>query len=213
MSCQRFDGLGRRVASLRGMGIHDRSTEPTSRKTAFRTKRVLAALSLITAGTLSVSAQHQAAVGRSARATTRRTVTNAAVSKVRTNTFTTIQGNALNSINGPLNDVVVRLRDARFGRIVDTQLTDQSGLFAFKAIDPGSYIVEVMANDESVLAASQLLNVNAGEAVSAVVKLPFRMPPFAGVLGSTPSATAVSAGAAASSIAAMVKTIPISPAQ
>lgn len=42
-----------------------------------------------------------------------------------------------------------------------------------------------MANDQTVLAASQLLNVNAGEAVSAVVKVPFRIPPFAGLLGKT----------------------------
>ena len=96
-----------------------------------------------------------------------------------------------------MSNVVVRLRDARFGRIVDTQVTDKSGLFEFKAIDPGSYIVEIVANDQSILAASQLLNVNAGEAVSAVVKLPFRIPPFAGVLGSasTPSATALAAAA------------------
>ena len=189
--------------------------EPTSRKTICGAKRVLAALSLITAGTLSVSAQQQPAVGLSTRAAARSTVTKAAVTRVRTDTFTTIQGNALNSTNGALNDVAVRLRDARFGRIVDTQQTDKSGLFAFKAIDPGTYIVEVMANDQSVLAASQLLNVNAGEAVSAVVKLPFRIPPFAGVLGSTstPSATAVAAEAAASSIAAMVPTIPVSPTQ
>ena len=40
-----------------------------------------------------------------------------------------------------------------------------------------------MANDQTVLAASQLINVNAGEAVSTLVKLPFRIPPFAGMLG------------------------------
>ena len=39
------------------------------------------------------------------------------------------------------------------------------------------------ARIESILAASQLLNVNAGEAVLAVVKLPFSVPPFAGVAG------------------------------
>ena len=109
---------------------------------------------------------------------------------------------------------MVRLRDARFGRIVDNQRTDKSGLFSFKAIDPGSYIVEVMANDQTVLAASQLLNVNAGEAVSAVVKLPFRIPPFAGILGqgtSTPTAIAVATEAAASGVAAIVPTLSVTP--
>jgi hypothetical protein len=145
----------------------------------------------------------------------RSVVSKAALAKAKQNALTTIQGNALDSTNGQMNNVVVRLRDARFGRIVDTQVTDKSGLFAFKAIDPGSYIVEMMANDESVLAASQLLNVNPGEAVSAVVKLPFRIPPFAGIIGSTsaPSATEVATQAAASSIASIVPTSPVSPTQ
>lgn len=120
---------------------------------------------------------------------------------------TTIQGNALTSTNGQLADVLVRLRDVRYGRIIDTTTTDNSGMFAFHVADPGSYIVEIIGNDQaSVLAASQILNVDAGDMVSAVVKLPFRLPPFAGVLGgnvaaATPaSATAIITQAAANSI-------------
>lgn len=174
----------------------------------------IATASLIAASTLSLAAQQQAATATSPRIV-RSTVTRATLAKAHENSLTIIQGNALNSTNGPMNDVVVRLRDARFGRIVDTQLTDKSGLFAFKAIDPGSYIVEIMSNDQSILAASQLLNINAGEAVSAVVKLPFRISPFAGLMGSTStsSATAIATQAAASSIVAMVPTIPVSPVQ
>ena len=175
----------------------------------------LAAVTLIAAGTLSVAAQQQTPVGLSARAGARTAVTKAAVSQAKSDGFAAIQGNALTSTNGSLTDAIVRLRDARYGRIVDTQTTDKSGLFAFKAIDPGTYIVEVIANDQTVMAASQLLNINAGEAVSAVVKLPFRIPPFAGILGSTstPSAAAVATEAAASSIVAIVPTSPISPTQ
>jgi hypothetical protein len=125
----------------------------------------------------------------------------------RSNVTTTIQGNALSSTNGSLPNTLVRLRDARLGQIVDSQVSDKSGLFAFKAVDPGNYIVEIVGNDQTVLAASQMLSVNAGDAVSAVVKLPFRIPPFAGLLGnSTPSATAVTAQAAASSILAVTTT-------
>ena len=131
----------------------------------------------------------------------------------RPNIFTTIQGNALSSTNGALPDTAVRLRDARAGRIVDMQTTDRSGLFAFRSVDPGSYIVELVGTDQSILAASQILNVNAGEAVSAVVKLPFRLPAFGGLLGHTvPSATAVSSAAAASGVMATAVTgQPISP--
>ena len=128
---------------------------------------------------------------------------------------TTIQGNALDSTNGQLANVSVRLRDARFGRIVDTQYTDQSGLFAFKGLEPGSYIVEIIANDESILAASQLLNVHGGEVISAVVKLPFRIAPFASLMGTTTTKSAVGLAlhAAAMGITALVPTAPISPNQ
>jgi PDZ domain-containing secreted protein len=182
-----------------------------------RATPALVAATLIAAATLSVSAQPSPAglLAKAGAAASRATVTRSALTKVRADSLTAIQGNALNSTNGPLNDVVVRLRDARFGSIVDTQMTDKSGLFSFKSIDPGSYIVEVMSNDQSVIAASQLLNINAGEAVSAVVKLPFRVPPFAGLVGSgsTPTAAAVTTQAAASSIVAIVPTAPISPTQ
>ena len=121
----------------------------------------------------------------------------------------TVQGNASTSTSAPMPDVTVRLRDARLGRIVDTQVTDKTGMFTFHNVDPGSYVVEIMAADQStVLAASPLLHMNAGEAVSAVVKLPFRIPPFAGLLGanSTSSAAAVVAEAAANSVLAVTAT-------
>jgi len=145
--------------------------------------------------------------------TVRSTVSRATMLKAREHALTTIQGNALNATNGQLNCALVRLRDARFGRIVETQLTDKSGLFTFKALDPGSYIVEIVSTDLSVLAASQLLSVNTGDFVSAVVKLPYQMSSF-GLLGAatpTPTATAVATQAALSSVVAIVPTIPISP--
>lgn len=120
----------------------------------------------------------------------------------RPDVFSTIQGNALSSTNGALPNIVVRLRDARIGQIVDAQVTDKAGLFTFRSVDPGSYIVEIVGQDQSsVLAASQILSVNAGDAVSAIVKLPFRIPPLAGVLGHTPqSAAAVTTQAVASGV-------------
>ena len=121
----------------------------------------------------------------------------------RPEAFTTIQGNALNASSGALTNSVVRLRDARYGRIVATTVTDKSGLFAFRSVDPGSYIVELIGPGQTVLAASQILDVNAGDAVSAVVKVPFSSPPFGGVLGhSATSAALVVATAAASGVLA-----------
>jgi hypothetical protein len=128
---------------------------------------------------------------------------------------TMIHGNALDSTDRPLVNATVRLRDARFGRIVDTQYTDQSGIFAFKAIQPGTYIVEILGPDQSILAASELLTVNAGEALLAVVKLPFQVPPFAELMApsNSRSATLLVLQAAALGITALVPTAPISPNQ
>ena len=122
--------------------------------------------------------------------------------------FAVIQGNALDSKNAQLANTLVRLRDARFGRIVDTQLSDRVGLFAFRNVEPGIYVVEMVAADHvTVLAASRLLSVNTGEAISAVVRLPFQMGPYANVLGSTvPSIMAVTAEAAASAVMSVTVT-------
>jgi hypothetical protein len=121
----------------------------------------------------------------------------------RISVLSSIQGSAVTSSNGQLSNAPIRLRDVRYGRIVDTQLTDKTGTFAFKAVDPGNYIVEVMGPDRTVLAATPVLNVNAGQSLSTVVKLPFKIPPFAGILGnSTPSAAIVTTEAAASGVLA-----------
>jgi hypothetical protein len=171
----------------------------------------IAAALLVVAAMPSVDAQQ---VGTIARAVTA-PPNMAKVIADKVSAFTAINGNALDAANGQLTNVVVRLRDARFGRIVDTQYTDRSGLFAFKSLDPGSYVVEIMANDQSILGASQLINVNYGESLSAVVKLPFRVPPFAELMGTTTtqSAAALAVEAAASGITAVVPTEPISPNQ
>jgi hypothetical protein len=160
---------------------------------------------LVTA-TIHVDAQQpsgSAAAPRStvARATPARAAPPKLLPGTHPHVFSTIQGNALSSTNGPLGNAVIRLRDARVGRIVETQVTDQSGLFTFPTVDPGSYIVEIMGQDQSsVLAASQVLYIGSGEAVSAIVKLPFRMTPF--VANRTPSLAALAAQAASAGVMA-----------
>jgi hypothetical protein len=166
---------------------------------------------LVAAGTWSVAAQQPSTVD--VRPGARSVVPRA--TGARSNVLTIIQGNALNSANAPLPSTLMRLRDARFGRVIETRLTDESGMFAFKVVDPGSYIVEMLGRDRTPLAASQILNVNAGDTVSAVVKLPSRGTPFAGLLNSfiAPSAALLATQAAATGIAAVVPTAPVSPNQ
>ncbi len=121
----------------------------------------------------------------------------------RAGVLSSIQGNAVTSTNGSLANSLVRLRDARFGRIIDTVMTDKSGMFAFRGVDPGSYVVEVMSPaNNAVLASSPMLNVSTGEAVSALVKLPFRIPPFAGLLGNSSQTTASAVTQAAQAVTA-----------
>lgn len=122
----------------------------------------------------------------------------------REGAFTEVQGNALDSGNSVLPRQPVRLRDARSGRIVGAQVTDSSGLFAFRSLDPGTYVVELLNASGAVLASSQLLNLNPGETVTAVVRLAFRMPALGGLFGGRkgPQAAAVAAAAAASGVLA-----------
>src|SRR5438477_72371 len=86
----------------------------------------LATSAILLASPLSSAAQQQTATGATRTPSVRPNATGRAVKMLpgtRGNVLTTIQGNALTSTNGPLPDSVVRLRDARFGRIVDTELT------------------------------------------------------------------------------------------
>jgi Carboxypeptidase regulatory-like domain len=121
----------------------------------------------------------------------------------RVGVLSSIQGNAVTSTNGALADTVVRLRDARYGRIVSTVMSDKQGAFAFRGLDPGNYVVEVMSPaNNAVLASSPVLNVSTGEAISALVKLPFRIPPFAGLIGNASQTTASAVSTAAQAVTA-----------
>ena len=160
----------------------------------------IVAMAVFAAGAISVSglsAQAPATTAgkAAARKAIQRGVTPTILPGTPESAFTVIQGNALSSSNGPLANSIVRLRDARLGRIMDSQVTDRSGLFAFRPVDPGNYVVELVSNDQTVMAASQVLSVNAGDTVSAVVRLPFRIPPFAGVFGAAATVTSVAADA------------------
>ena len=116
------------------------------------------------------------------------------------NQLATIQGNAATATDGRLPNSMVRLRDARFGRIVDTQFTDKTGAFVFKAVDPGNYIVEIVSTNQTTIAATQMLSANAGETVTAVVKLPLKPSLFASVLGQQGGSAATPATASATSV-------------
>jgi hypothetical protein len=126
--------------------------------------------------------------------------------------FATIHCQALTATNQPLANVSLRVRDARLGRIITTQKTDAEGRVGFDQMDPGSYIIELIGDDQTIRATSQLLHVNAGEVIATVVRLPSRLAVFAGLLShSAPQAAAIAAAAAAAGVLAVQSTNDVSP--
>ena len=125
---------------------------------------------------------------------------------------TAIEGVTLTALSAPLPNASVRLRDVRSGRVTDATTSDKDGAFTFLRVDPGSYLVELVDRDQNVLAASPMLNLNAGELISTIVKLPLRMP-AAGLLGrGAPTLLAVvAASAAAGVLASTTPGQPVSP--
>jgi Carboxypeptidase regulatory-like domain len=153
---------------------------------------------LITIGALALAAASLSAQSPAAAAATK------LLPGTHQGVLSTIQGSAVTSSNGAIVNTAVRLRDVRSGRIVDSVTTDKQGMFVFKGVDPGNYVVEVMnpAASNTVMASSQVLNVGAGEAISALVKLPFRIPAFAGLIGNSSATTAQAVTTAAQAVTA-----------
>ena len=97
---------------------------------------------LIAVGVLDVTAQQPAKLVSTKGASATKISATGLLPGTSSNVLTTtIQGNALNATNGVLPNAVVRLRDVRFGRVAGTTITDKSGLFEFRGIDPGSYVI------------------------------------------------------------------------
>jgi hypothetical protein len=137
--------------------------------------RFLTLLTVILAGAaIPVAAQQQA------RSPAARAVPKAVV---RASALATVQVSALDSVNAALPNALVRLRDVMYGRIVGSSVTDQGGIYSFKGLDPGSYIVELVSETQTALAATNLINANAGELVKATVKMPFRPGLIGGLIG------------------------------
>jgi len=97
-----------------------------------------------------------------------------------------IQGSAVNASNGPLVNASVRVRDARLGKIVNRSLTDKLGAYTFKDLDPGSYVVEIVNQSQTTIAVTNLINANAGETVTTVVKLTVDPSTLGKVVGNVP---------------------------
>jgi hypothetical protein len=113
-------------------------------------------------------------------------IATAAARRLASRAAAVIQGSAVNSSNGALANALVRVRDARSGRIAGQSLTDKLGAYTFKGLDPGSYVVEIVNQSQKTIAATNLISANAGETVTAVVKLTFDPSVLGDILGQVP---------------------------
>jgi hypothetical protein len=95
----------------------------------------------------------------------------------RPSALSTIAAKAEDAAGVSLPNALVRVRDARYGRIVATLVTNRTGSAAFEGLDPGMYVVEIINATRQVLAASSLTAVNAGETEEVVVKPPTGLVP------------------------------------
>ena len=171
------------------------------------------ALLLVVAMSVHAAAQSQAAVPGSGRGNLSTTPGATVLSGAPQAAFATIHISALSAANSPLPQWIVRLRDARYGRLLATNLTDEAGSFTFRDVDPGTYIIELVGGDQTVRATSALLAVNAGASVFAVVRLPTQRGSLAALFGvALAQAAALTMSLAGSSdVPAVQPLTPVSP--
>jgi hypothetical protein len=178
-----------------------------------RTRGVIALL-LVVAMSVHAAAQNPAAVPGSGRGSLSTSPGAAAILPATAQAaFATIHISALSAANGPLPRWIVRLRDARFGRLLATNLTDEEGSFTFRDVDPGSYIIELIGGDQTVRATSALLAANAGDSVFAVVRLPTQRGAVTALFGVAlaQAAALTMALAGSSEVPAVLPLTPVSP--
>ena len=111
-----------------------------------------------------------------------------------------ISGRVLSAFSHPVPDAPVRLRDPRDGRVLDTQTTNKLGEFAFRPVDGGTYVIEVISENHNVLATSPLLGVDPGATLSVIIRLPGDKPLLAFFGHKTAAAVLVASAAAAAGV-------------
>ena len=89
----------------------------------------------------------------------------------------------------------IRLRNIATGRTIARTIGDPQGRFQFERVEPNAYIVELVSDDDKVLAVGDLFSVPPGGQATTVVRLSSKTPWVAGFFGNA-AATAISAAAA-----------------
>ncbi|HET7221137.1 MAG TPA: hypothetical protein VFJ02_23945 [Vicinamibacterales bacterium] len=104
-----------------------------------------------------------------------------------------IIGTAWKGDTTPFAQARIRLRNVQNGRGVATTVSDGEGRFRFDRIDPAAYVVELLANDDRVLAVGDLFGVNVGMQSVTVVRLTAKTPWHGGFWGNAAAAAIAAA--------------------
>lgn len=104
----------------------------------------------------------------------------------------TITGTAWKGETTPYPGARIRLRNLHTGRAIARTDADGDGRFRFTQIDPAPYVVELMSEQDKVLAVGDLFSVIAGNEATTLVRLASKTPWFGGFFGNA-AAAAISA--------------------
>jgi Carboxypeptidase regulatory-like domain len=104
----------------------------------------------------------------------------------------TVLGNAWKADNTPLPNARVRLRNVATARAVATATANESGRFTFNNLEAGSFAVELLNDQDKVIAIGQVFTIAQGETIATFVRLASRAPGLGGLFSNI-ATTAVTA--------------------
>jgi hypothetical protein len=107
-----------------------------------------------------------------------------------------IIGAAWNADNTPIPFAKLRLRNVVSGRIQAHTVADELGKFAFRSVEPGSFVVELVSDDGRILTVGHTFSAAPGETVATFVRLGTKVPWFNGFFGNAAAIVASTAAAA-----------------
>lgn len=122
----------------------------------------------------------------------------------------TVVGTAWKGDTAPYAHARIRLRDVETGRGVARTECDADGRFRFAQVDPGAYVVELMSDQDKVLAVGDLFGVMAGSEATTLVRLSAKTPWFGGFFGNA-AAAVISAASTLGVTAVGTNGRPVSP--